>query len=211
MMKNKFQCYECIFKCSLIAGLSFLLLIGSPRIDANQIIDNPLTIQQIIAINTGYAKPKDTFSYRIEAVSAKAPLPNGAKSNYTFTLAGDQKKEIVIAFSSPGDYVYKVYQEERSDVQHVTQDKIVYTVTMRVVETKGDLHVYSYLIMDNEGYQHNDLTFKNTYIIRQGPLHSLLFKAGYTSTIYGKLGMIFLAGFWVLIFFMKKRQKDEEV
>lgn len=193
-------------------GLSFVILafvcMSIPKIAyASQVLQNPLVVKQSIEIDTGYAKSKDEFIYFIEPITKGAPLPNDSKEKYSFPLIGEDNKELSINFSEVGDYVYKIYQEKRSDIKNCKQDLRNYTVTIRVIKSGQDLIIYTYSIIDDKGYKHEVVDFKNTYSVDSNIIRRVLPQTGDSTNIYQYIGVLCLSGVAFTILLAKRRKR----
>lgn len=125
----------------------------------------PIKVKQIISINSPYAKPKDSFDYRMEAVNKDAPLPDGKSETYTFSLNGDEEKQFNIEYQKPGDYTYKIYQLKNNDIKNVIQDETVYTISIKIIERDGNLLRDLIIIKNSSGKKVEEIIFHNQYKI----------------------------------------------
>lgn len=156
-------------KCTrILAALVFLFafFLSNPKAYADD-LSEPIRVSQKISINTPYAKPQDSFTYILEAVTKDAPLPEGAKGSYKFSLRGDETKDLSITFTKAGEYTYKLYQE-KSDIKNVTQDKKVYTIIIRIGEVDGKLVKEVLVIKNSSGKKVENIEFHNIYKIEEG-------------------------------------------
>lgn len=152
---------------SLLMALVFLFafFLSNTKAYADD-LSEPIRVSQKISINTPYAKPQDSFTYILEAVSKDAPLPEGASGSYKFSLRGDETKDISITFTKAGEYTYKLYQE-KSDIKNVTQDKEVYTIIIRIGEVDGKLVKEVLVIKNSSGKKVENIEFHNIYKIEE--------------------------------------------
>lgn len=149
----------------LLMALVFLFafFLSNPKAYADDLSEQ-IRVSQKISINTPYAKPQDSFTYILEAVSKDAPLPEGASGSYKFSLRGDETKDISITFTKAGEYTYKLYQE-KSDIKNVTLDKEVYTIIIRIGEVDGKLVKEVLVIKNSSGKKVENVEFHNIYKI----------------------------------------------
>ena len=152
---------------SLLMALVFLFafFLSNSKAYADD-LSEPIRVSQKISINTPYAKPQDSFTYILEAVSKDAPLPEGASGSYKFSLRGDETKDLSITFTKAGEYTYKLYQE-KSDIENVTQDKEVYTIIIRIGEVDGKLVKEVLVIKNSSGKKVENIEFHNIYKIEE--------------------------------------------
>lgn len=152
---------------SLLMALVFLFafFLSNSKAYANDLSEQ-IRVSQKISINTPYAKPQDSFTYILEAVSKDAPLPEGASGSYKFSLRGDETKDLSITFTKAGEYTYKLYQE-KSDIENVTQDKEVYTIIIRIGEVDGKLVKEVLVIKNSSGKKVENIEFHNIYKIEE--------------------------------------------
>lgn len=156
-------------KCTrILAALVFLFafFLYQPRAYADDLSES-IKVSQKISINSPYAKPQDSFTYILESVTKDAPLPEGAKGSYKFSLRGDETKDLSITFTKAGEYTYKLYQE-KSDIKNVTQDKEVYTIIIRIGEVDGKLVKEVLVIKNSSGKKVENIEFHNIYKIEEG-------------------------------------------
>lgn len=155
-------------KCTrILAALVFLFafFLSNSKAYADDLSES-IKVSQKISINSPYAKPQDSFTYILEAVSKDAPLPEGASGSYKFSLRGDETKDLSIKFTKAGEYTYKLYQE-KSDIKNVTQDKEVYTIIIRIGEVDGKLVKEMILIKNSSGKKVENIEFHNIYKIEE--------------------------------------------
>ena len=153
-------------KCTrILAALVFLFafFLYQPRAYADD-LSEVISISQKISINSPYAKPQDSFTYILESVTKDAPLPEGARGSYKFSLRGDETKNLSITFTKAGEYTYKLHQE-KSDIKNVTQDKEVYTIIIRIGELDGKLVKEMILIKNSSNKKLENIEFHNIYEI----------------------------------------------
>lgn len=152
---------------SLLMALVFLFafFLSNSKAYADD-LSEPIRVSQKISINTPYAKPQDSFTYILEAVSKDAPLPEGESGSYKFSLRGDETKDLSITFTKAGEYTYKLYQE-KSDIKNVTQDKEVYTIIIRIGEVDGKLVKEVLVIKNSSGKKVENIEFHNIYKIEE--------------------------------------------
>ena len=152
---------------SLLMALVFLFafFLSNPKAYADD-LSEVIRISQKISINSPYAKPQDSFTYILEAVTKDAPLPEGASGSYKFSLRGDETKDLSIIFTKAGEYTYKLYQE-KSDIENVTQDKEVYTIIIRIGEVDGKLVKEVLVIKNSSGKKVENIEFHNIYKIEE--------------------------------------------
>lgn len=153
-------------KCTrILAALVFLFafFLSNSKAYADDLSES-IKVSQKISINSPYAKPQDSFTYILEAVSKDAPLPEGASGSYKFSLRGDETKDLSIKFTKAGEYTYKLYQE-KSDIKNVTQDKEVYTIIIRIGEVDGKLVKEVLVIKNSSGKKVENIEFHNIYKI----------------------------------------------
>lgn len=155
-------------KCTrILAALVFLFafFLSNSKAYADDLSEQ-IRVSQKISINTPYAKPQDSFTYILEAVSKDAPLPEEASGSYKFSLRGDETKDLSITFTKAGEYTYKLYQE-KSDIENVTQDKEVYTIIIRIGEVDGKLVKEVLVIKNSSGKKVENIEFHNIYKIEE--------------------------------------------
>lgn len=152
---------------SLLMALVFLFafFLSNSKAYADDLSEQ-IRVSQKISINTPYAKPQDSFTYILEAVSKDAPLPEGASGSYKFSLRGDETKDLSITFTKAGEYTYKLYQD-KSDIKNVTQDKEVYTIIIRIGEVDGKLVKEVLVIKNSSGKKVENIEFHNIYKIEE--------------------------------------------
>lgn len=152
---------------SLLMALVFLFafFLSNSKAYADD-LSEPIRVSQKISINTPYAKPQDSFTYILEAVSKDAPLPEGASGSYKFSLRGDETKDLSITFTKAGEYTYKLYQE-KSDIKNVTQDKEVYTIIIRIGEVDGKLVKEVLVIKNSSGKKVENIEYHNIYKVEE--------------------------------------------
>ena len=103
-MYNKIRKFK---KCTrILAALVFLFafFLCQPRVYADGLSES-IKVSQKISINSPYAKPQDSFTYILEAVSKDNPLPEGASGSYKFSLRGDETKDLSITFTKAGEFM----------------------------------------------------------------------------------------------------------
>lgn len=152
---------------SLLMALVFLFafFLSNSKAYADDLSEQ-IRVSQKISINTPYAKPQDSFTYILEAVSKDTPLPEGASGSYKFSLRGDETKDLSITFTKAGEYTYKLYQD-KSDIKNVTQDKEVYTIIIRIGEVDGKLVKEVLVIKNYSGKKVENIEFHNIYKIEE--------------------------------------------
>lgn len=152
---------------SLLMALVFLFafFLSNSKAYADDLSEQ-IRVSQKISINTPYAKPQDSFTYILEAVSKDAPLPEGASESYKFSLRGDETKDLSITFTKAGEYTYKLYQD-KSNIKNVTQDKEVYTIIIRIGEVDGKLVKEVLVIKNSSGKKVENIEFHNIYKIEE--------------------------------------------
>lgn len=152
---------------SLLMALVFLFafFLSNSKAYADDLSEQ-IRVSQKISINTPYAKPQDSFTYILEAVSKDAPLPEGASGSYKFSLRGDETKDLSITFTKAGEYTYKLYQD-KSDIENVTQDKEVYTIIIRIGEVDGKLVKEVLVIKNSSGKKVENIEYHNIYKIEE--------------------------------------------
>lgn len=152
---------------SLLMALVFLFafFLSNSKAYADD-LSEVIRVSQKISINSPYAKPQDSFTYILEAVSKDAPLPEGAEGSYKFSLRGDETKDISIKFNKAGEYTYKIYQD-KSDIKNVTLDKEVYTIIIRIGEVDGKLVKEVLVIKNSSGKKVENIEFHNIYKIEE--------------------------------------------
>lgn len=150
---------------SLLMALVFLFafFLSNSKAYADD-LSEVIRVSQKISINSPYAKPQDSFTYILEAVSKDAPLPEGASGSYKFSLRADETKDISIDFNKAGEYTYKIYQD-KSDIKNVTLDKEVYTIIIRIGEVDGKLVKEVLVIKNSSGKKVENVEFHNIYKI----------------------------------------------
>ena len=81
-------------------------------------------------------KPKSEVAFKvvIETVEAGNPMP--AQTEVIIKNSGTAKIGPLI-YTAPGDYEYKIYQKP-NDVEKITVDDTIYTLTVRVVRNDAD-------------------------------------------------------------------------
>lgn len=125
-----------------------------------------LNIRQNISINSPYAKPKESFFYVMEALSKDAPLPEKATKSYKFKLKGDSEKNLDIKFHNPGEYEYKIYQEDPK-MANVKYDKEVYKLYVKITKSNGSLLKDGVLIRNSSDKKIENISFENIYNIKE--------------------------------------------
>lgn len=164
-MYNKiFEKLKTFLGLSLSLAFLFVLFLFSPKVYA-QSESLSLNIRQKISINSPYAKPKDSFSYVMEAVNKDAPLPEGASKTYEFKIKGDSEKQLSIKYQKAGEYEYKIYQK-KPDIANVKYDKEVYELYVKVIESYGKLIIREVLIKNSSDHKVSDIVFENIYEIK---------------------------------------------
>lgn len=143
----------------------FVLLFFQPTAFA-QTESLSINIRQNISINSPYAKPKEIFFYVMEAVNKDAPLPEKATKSYKFKLKGDSEKSIDINFHKPGEYEYKIYQEDPK-MANVKYDKEVYKLYVKVIKSNGALKKDGVLIRNSSDKKIENISFENIYNIKE--------------------------------------------
>ncbi|MDU7163252.1 MAG: FctA domain-containing protein [Anaerococcus vaginalis] len=124
-----------------------------------------LKVGQKISINSPYSKPQDSFDYILEPLTKNSPLPEGKSGIYKFSLKSDEEKQININYQEQGEYKYKLYQE-KTNIPNVTQDKEIYTISIKIVEKEGQL-VQDELIQENSTNKKvKEMNFQNIYKIK---------------------------------------------
>ena len=112
---------------------------------ATQVGQATLTIRQRFASEASSA---ESFTYRLTARTAEAPLPAGSDAQgYGFTITGAGETQVgPIQFSAPGIYVYEL-RCITEDHSGYTIDRQIYTIEMHVVE---NLAVSSIVYISNQ-------------------------------------------------------------
>lgn len=149
---------------TVMLSLIIFLLTPSPA-NANMLDDNPFRIKQTLKVKGGYAIPQDVFTYKLESVSNKEPLPDGSSDVYEFTLRGNEEKIIDSKFFKEknlqkGEYEYRIYQKIEN-IKDIEQDKKIYTVVLKVDKLKDGTDKYTYTIKDSEGFKRENIEFIN--------------------------------------------------
>lgn len=146
-----------------LAFLSVFFLFQT-KVYANS-IKYTLKVVQKISINSPYSKPQDSFDYILEPLTKNSPLPEGKSGIYKFSLKSDEEKQININYQEQGEYKYKLYQE-KTNIPNVTQDKEIYTISIKIVEKEGQL-VQDELIQENSTNKKvKEMNFQNIYKIK---------------------------------------------
>lgn len=146
-----------------LAFLSVFFLFQT-KVYANS-IKYTLKVGQKISINSPYSKPQDSFDYILEPLTKNSPLPEGKSGIYKFSLKSDEEKQININYQEQGEYKYKLYQE-KNNIPNVTQDKEIYTISIKIVEKEGQL-VQDELIQENSTNKKvQEMNFQNIYKIK---------------------------------------------
>lgn len=164
-MSNRCKVNNFIFRLVLVIISLFMFFTVSVSTFANE-IECSFVVEQCIKIDTAYSKPKDRFTYVLEPLTKNAPLPNSQKDKFLFSLVGEQSLEIKIKGFSQGEYLYKLYQEKRDDLDRCIQDSRVYTILIKTRSINGSVYPYVSLIKDNTGYKHDCVKFINEYNIK---------------------------------------------
>lgn len=155
-----------IFKFVFVIISLFMFFIFSVSSFASE-IECSFVVEQYIKTDTAYSKPKDKFTYVLEPLTKNAPLPNSQKDKFLFSLLGEESVEIKIKGFSSGEYLYKLYQQKRDDLDGCIQDEIVYTILIKTRSINGAVCPYVSLIKDNVGYKHDRIKFINKYNIAE--------------------------------------------
>ena len=128
-------------------------------------VDYSFEVGQNVSINSPYSKPQDSFEYILEAISKDAPLPESKNGTYNFRLKADEKKQINIEYQKPGEYKYKLYQN-KTDIKNVSQDKELYTLSIKIKEKNGQLVKDEIMIINSSNKKVEEMNFHNIYKIR---------------------------------------------
>lgn len=193
--------------CFLFA---FIILSSNTSAYAEEMINHSITIKQVIQVNAGYSKPKDSFHYTMKAETPDAPLPEGEADTYSFFIQGDGEKELAISYDKAGDYLYKLYQNKNDTINNCKQDEEVYDIHVRVIATEGKLKAFTYMILGKEGYKHGDVSFLNSYTFSNTAIiDRILPNTGDAKNIMSYLGLLILLGFFMVIIGRINREKEE--
>lgn len=105
-----------------------------------------VTVRQRLEYPVGESGLQQTWEYRLERVSAEAPLPEGAQGDaFGWFMTGDTVTDVQIpAPSRAGDYWYRMYQVQPRGLDAAyTPDDTVYDVRIHV-DAKGVSSVLVY-------------------------------------------------------------------
>lgn len=201
-----------VFFCTLLAFVSNFY-VHLQKVNAQSLATFSFTVEQNIQINNDYSKPKTNFSYIIEAVTKDAPLPEGAKGIYVFSINSDSYKNISIDYFKTGKYKYKLYSLKDETIKYVNYDKEVYTLEIEVVKTITDVVVKS-TIYDSNYHKVSQIKFTNVYNIplRNTPTGKIGFlpKTGSISEVLFYAILLFVLSIVLyFVFVMKKEEKEE--
>lgn len=198
--------------CTVLAFVSNFY-ISLHKVNAQSLATFSFTVEQNIQINNDYSKPKTNFSYILEAVTKDAPLPEGAKGIYVFSINSDSYKNISIDYFKTGKYKYKLYSLKDETIKYVNYDKEVYTLEIEVVNTITGVVVKS-TIYDSNYHKVSQIKFTNVYNIplRNNPLGKMGFlpKTGSISEVlFYDILLFVLSAVLYFVFIMKKEEKKE--
>lgn len=201
-----------VFFCTLLAFVSNFY-VHLQKVNAQSLATFSFTVEQNIQINNDYSKPKTNFSYILEAVTKDAPLPEGAKGIYVFSINSDSYKNISIDYFKTGKYKYKLYSINDETIKYVNYDKEVYTLEIEVVKTITDVVVKS-TIYDSNYHKVSQIKFTNVYNIplRNTPTGKIGFlpKTGSISEVLFYAILLFVLSIVLyFVFVMKKEEKEE--
>lgn len=201
-----------VFFCTLLAFVSNFY-VHLQKVNAQSLATFSFTVEQNIQINNDYSKPKTNFSYILEAVTKDAPLPEGAKGIYVFSINSDSYKNISIDYFKTGKYKYKLYSINDETIKYVNYDKEVYTLEIEVVKTITDVVVKS-TIYDSNYHKVSQIKFTNVYNIplRNTPTGKIGFlpKTGSISEVlFYDILLFILSAVLYFVFIMKKEEKKE--
>lgn len=166
MYNKTFGLMKTFLSLSLSLTFLFVFFFFSPRAYAES-ISLKLDIKQNISIDSPYAKPKDNFTYFIEATSNDASLPEAGKQAVEFKIKGDSEKELRINYQKPGEYEYKIYQKD-PDRKNVIYDIEVYRLYVKVIESDGKMIVKELLIKNSSNHKVSKMIFENIYTKKEG-------------------------------------------
>lgn len=201
-----------VFFCTVLAFVSNFY-VHLQKVNAQSLATFSFTVEQNIQINNDYSKPKTNFSYIIEAVTKDAPLPEGAKGIYVFSINSASYKNISIDYFKTGKYKYKLYSINDETIKYVNYDKEVYTLEIEVVKTITDVVVKS-TIYDSNYHKVSQIKFTNVYNIplRNTPTGKIGFlpKTGSISEVLFYAILLFVLSIVLyFVFVMKKEEKEE--
>lgn len=102
----------------------------------------------------------EEYTVVLEAVTSGAPMPEQA----VLTIkAGEKASFGPMTYTVPGDYQYRIYQEDKK-AEHFTYDKAVYAMTVRVVnDPQGGLKAEVWAVKDAGKDKADQIYFKNDY------------------------------------------------
>lgn len=198
--------------CTVLAFVSNFY-ISLHKVNAQSLATFSFTVEQNIQINNDYSKPKTNFSYILEAVTKDAPLPEGAKGIYVFSINSDSYKNISIDYFKTGKYKYKLYSLKDETIKYVNYDKEVYTLEIEVVNAITGVVVKS-TIYDSNYHKVSQIKFTNVYNIplRNTPTGKIGFlpKTGSISEVlFYDILLFILSAVLYFVFIMKKEEKKE--
>lgn len=105
-------------------------------------------------------KNNEKFTVTIAGSTGAEPMP----AQQTLQIAGGGSAAFTgLHFTEPDDYVYTVRQTA-GNTEHMTYDRAVYTVTVRVTnDGKGGLRCELWAVKDGAAEKTQDVRFLNTY------------------------------------------------
>lgn len=144
------------FVATLLLFLSFLYSVNRVFAQENSL---ELSVIQQIRVNAPYPKPKEGVRYRLEAQD-EAPLPEGAKGVYEFTIFGENTYTLRYQNLPKGTYHYKLYQLPKGESSLLVADSRSYYIQLEVFQSTEEM-VIRPSMMDEQYHKLESLTFVN--------------------------------------------------
>ena len=161
--KTKSSWTRTIISCVLVILFLFSLklkMVYAKENDRNCVISIPIAVE--LKADTQNVTP-EVLKYKLESTDNEKITENVVceiSVSKTGITTGSFNK---IRYVEPGDYHYKVYQQE-GDNQNIAYDNSVYEVTVRVVNTEtGSLTAEVWELKDETEQKVNEIKFINYY------------------------------------------------
>lgn len=146
--------------CLFLTGI--LITAHYRDVHAAKTADITLNVEQVFIKNSS-RDVDEVFRYELTALEIMNPMPPGTSGGiYSFTQAGTSTKDIVMTFTSPGIYRYRLSVDSSAGAAGYSYDPQLYTVVVYMKSTNGQLSA-QLVIETGDGDKSGGLRFVNSY------------------------------------------------
>ena len=212
-IKNRFL--KTSFLMLISSLIIFLFAMPTYAIDP---AEYSINVGQTVKIDGEGSIPQDSIKYKMKALKANAPLPEGTMGGtYYFQIEGDNTKSLSLKFTEPGQYRY-IVETDKNNLKGYTFDKKKYELIFTVENTPQGLNTTSLIIKDADGYKYTDVEFKHLYTVPkpepqpepEKPTEKIKKKIPKMGVVGGTGYMLWVVTSAILIFVLLARKKKQE-